>query len=71
MDNVLHLMASLSGALETTIDIAAQAMGIREVVLSFVLGDDVFVLLPTGYGKSVSPCYRSFFTVFTTSLGLF
>ena len=51
------ISGSMSDALETTIDIAAQAIGLKEeqrkVVLSFVLGDDVFVSLPTGYSKSV------------------
>ena len=54
------MSVSVSEDLERKLESAAKAIGItelkdeqRKVVLSFVRGNDVFVSLPTGYGKSV------------------
>ena len=45
--------------LDTAIDRAVEAVGLtvlkplqRDIILSFCSGNDVFVSLPTGYGKS-------------------
>ena len=48
------------------VESAAQAIGIahleeeqKRAVCSFVSGNDVFVSLPTGYGKSICPATAS------------
>ena len=53
-------MAAMMANLDSVVSSAAEAMGIVELkeeqkkaVCSFVCGEDVFVSLPTGYGKSI------------------
>ena len=40
----------------------------KEAICSFVYGRDCFVILPTGYGKTL--CYRTFTTTFVERQGL-
>ena len=54
---------------------AAQSLGYtglkdkqREVIVNLLLGNDVFAILPTGYGKSL--CYTCFPKAFDTILKL-
>ena len=64
--------------LEAAIDSAIEVVGLtalkplqREAVRSFCSGHDVFVSLPTGYGKSYCLfCYRWFLIVYSAVTAL-
>lgn len=51
-----------------TVHVAASKIGFAEVVLALVTGNDVFVVLPMGYGKRL--CYACLPILFDHLLGL-